>query len=62
MRYDDWQAKSLNATWGRFGSLWGQALAHQEVTKEYGLEWRDLGRDAYQLVAVREADGWRNLR
>ena len=59
VRYDDWQAKSFNATWGKFGSLWGQALAHHEVTHEYGLEWRDLGRDTFQLVSIREANGWK---
>lgn len=62
VRYDDWQAKSLNATWGKFGSLWGQALAHQEASNEFGLEWRDLGRDTFQLVAIREAEGWKRPR
>ena len=62
VRYDDWQSKDRNATWGQFGSLWGQALAHHEITREFGLTWRDLGRDTYQLVSIQEADGWKRLR
>ena len=61
VRYDDWQSKTNNATWGKHGTLWGQALAHQEISQEFGLQWRDLGRDAYQLVSISEADGWRKL-
>ena len=36
MRYDDWNMKTGDLSWG-------QAKAHTEASNEYGLEWRRLG-------------------
>ena len=67
VRYDDWPHQrvasasasiaGMNETRpvGAPPKLWGQSLAHEEMTQKYGLVWEHLGRDAFQLKSVGSA-------
>ena len=65
VRYDDWPGNMTRMSWqqqiaywrkkGREpppDPVWGQMRAHVEVTDEFRVEWRRLGRNAFEAVSI----------
>ena len=46
VRYDDWHSPPF------WGPLHGQALAHETITRQWGLTWKPWGRDVFELVQI----------